>query len=148
LSIIYGLAIFISLLNKILTTVLYSLASVERPHTLTQQLEGATSKSWIVMFVNSGLVLLLINANYVRVPLPSNSPILRGPYRDFSTEWYGPVGATIVITAIINAILPIANISDILLSCCTRCCDRGCSCDSKKTKKNMQGQYEQVYLGG
>lgn len=148
LSIIYGLAFFISLINKVLTEVLYYLSYVERPHTLTQQLEGATSKSWIVMFVNSGLVLLLINADYVRVPLPSNSPVLRGPYRDFSTEWYGPVGATIVMTAIINAVVPFANLVDIFSMSFGRCLDRGCSCDMAKTKKNTQHAYEQVYLGG
>jgi hypothetical protein len=79
-TIVYGLALFISALNSILREALYYLSYFERPHTQTEQLEAASSKMWTVMFFNSGLVVLLINANYLRVPLPANSPVLRGPY--------------------------------------------------------------------
>lgn len=89
---------------------------------------------WTVMFVNSALVLLLINANYMRLPLPANSPVLRGPYKDFSTEWYGPVGATIAITTIINAVTPLGNLGYTMQYYFVRCWDRGCSRNMKKTK--------------
>jgi hypothetical protein len=79
-TIVYGLALFISALNSILREALYYLSFFERPHTQTEQQEAASSKMWTVMFFNSGLVVLLINANYLRVPLPVNSPVLRGPY--------------------------------------------------------------------
>ena len=102
---------------------------------------------WTVTFFNSGLVLLLINANYMRVPLPRNSPILRGPYKDFTIEWYWAVGSTIVITTIINSIMPISNLGYIIMTYATRCWDRGCSNDMRKTKKIIQAEYEKVYLG-
>ena len=79
-TIVYGLALFISALNSILREALYYLSFFERPHTQTEQQEAASSMMWTVMFFNSGLVVLLINANYLRVPLPVNSPVLRGPY--------------------------------------------------------------------
>jgi len=102
---------------------------------------------WTVMFVNSALVLLLINANYIRVPLPANSPVLRGPFKDFNTEWCGPVGATIAIPTIINAVTPLGNLGYLMQYHLKRCWDRGCSCNMKKTKSLLQSSYEQTYTG-
>ena len=102
---------------------------------------------WVVLFFNSALVLLLINANYVKVPLPANSPILRGPYKDFSTEWYGPVGATIAMTTVINAIMPFSNLYSLFEHFFYRCWDRRCSLDMKKTRQFLQSEYEKKYTG-
>ena len=87
------------------------------------------------MFVQTALVLVIINAYYSRIPLPENSPILRGAYRDFNPEWYTAVGTTIVITALINAFMPPMYLLDAVTVCFKRCCDRGCSCNKAKTSQ-------------
>jgi hypothetical protein len=80
LAIIYGMSIGISLINAVLTEVLKFLSMCERPHTRTEELLSASSKTWMVVFVNTGLVILLINANYIRLPLPEKFPVFKGPY--------------------------------------------------------------------
>jgi len=65
---------------------------------------------WTVQFVSTALILLLINANYSNVmTLPEGTPILAGEYQDFSSEWYGVVGATIVLSCFFNAVMPLMN---------------------------------------
>ena len=147
LGVIYGISAAISMANAILRLVLEQLAHCERPHSLTQQLELNTSKTWVVTFVNTGLVLLLINANYIRVPLPKNSPILRGPYKDFNTEWYGAVGATICVSIIIETLMPLFSLSYYFLAGLLRCWDRSCSCTRSRTKQLLQNAYEAIYIG-
>lgn len=92
------------------------------------------TKMCTVTFLNTAIVLVLINFRYMRIPLPPNSFILRGNYADFSPDWYGPIGATITFTCIINAFLPITNLMYIFQAFCVRCCDRKCTNDMKKTR--------------
>lgn len=135
LSVIYGIAILITVINTILQKVLYTLAFFERPHNQTEQLQTATQKSWTIMFVQTALVLVIINAYYKRVPLPENSPVLRGNYPDFNPEWYTSIGATIVLTALINAVMPPMALLDMITVGLKRCCDRGCEWHSAKTSQ-------------
>lgn len=108
MGIIYGVSFGITTVNIIITAILKYLSRCERPHTLTDQLVDAIQHTWVVVFVNYGLIILLINANYIRIPLPANSPVLKGPFKDFNTEWYGPVGTTIALSIIIEAVMPLA----------------------------------------
>ena len=43
--------------------------------------------------------------------------------------------------------MPMANLMFWFMGSCKRCCDRGCSCDMRKTKKIIQEEYEEQYLG-
>ena len=80
-------------------------------------------------------MILLVNAQINSISLPAFFPIFDGDYTDFTVEWYKIVGATISLTVIINIITPhISAIIKLLLSGCSKCCDRGCTCNRKKTR--------------
>lgn len=50
---------------------------------------------------------------------------------------------------IINIISPhVSNILFIALSGCSKCCDRGCTCNRMRTKKLIQEDYEDTNTGG
>ena len=64
LAIVYAMAGLISMLNVVMRTVIQWLSKFEAHHTLTERISSASAKMWIVQFVNSALVLLIINARY------------------------------------------------------------------------------------
>ena len=87
---IFGITFFIAIDNGLLRIVLRELAVYEGKHTSTQRLAASGRKMWIVMFVNTALVLLLINQKLDDssrlsevFTLPEQSPVLQGDYNDF-----------------------------------------------------------------
>lgn len=64
MAIIYAVAGFISMLNAIMRYVIREMSQFEAHHTITARLSSAVTKMWVVQFVNSALVLLIINARY------------------------------------------------------------------------------------
>ena len=148
LSILYGVAVFISLLNAVLRVLLRLMSAKEAAHTRTDQLSSASTKMWVVQFFNSALILLLINGKQEGIfSVPNNSPILAGKYSDFTAEWYGAVGATIALTCFFNTVMPWTNMMFYLMAGVKRHMDRNYTFDLRKTKKVLQQEYEQLYLG-
>jgi len=64
---------------------------------------------WIVQFVNTAIVLLLINAEISTWRVPDGLPILNGNFTDFTAEWYATVGTTIAFSMMFGSILPFTN---------------------------------------
>jgi hypothetical protein len=90
---------------------------------------------FLVQFINTGVVILLVNARVSEIALPDFIPLFAGKYNDFSVEWYKFVGSTISFTMLINIVSPHAGaLIGVFISGLTRCLDRGCSCDPKRTK--------------
>ena len=50
----------------------------------------------MVLFFNTGILLLLVNANLEDVSVILSTIMFDGKYYDYSPEWYGTVGYTIV----------------------------------------------------
>ena len=145
-----------SALNFILRESLRRSSRLEGHHTIGRQLSSAFSKMWVVQFVNTAVILIIINNRLsddglIRRVLKTTgtaSFAFDGKYPDFTTQWYSVVGITIFTTAFINAITPIFTMAAMITAGCKRCCDRGCSGDRKKTRKTIQSEYEDVYTGG
>lgn len=51
-------------------------------------------------------MILLANAN-VEETIPFLSGIFNGPYNDYSVDWYNDVGNILVVSMILNAVLPV-----------------------------------------
>jgi len=148
MGIIYGIAIVVTLINTILQKAIYSFAGFERSHNITLQLASEAQKAWMLFFVQYAIVLVIINAYYSRIPLPQNFPFFRGPYNDFTPDWYATIGATLMMSMITNAILtPLLYLIEPVTACFSRCWDRGCTCDRAETKQINQHDYEQIYIG-
>ena len=57
------------------------------------------------IFVNTGLILSLTNANFKNTPLRYVIPIYN-EFNDFSSDWYQVVGTAMVDTMLIAAFTP------------------------------------------
>jgi len=93
-------------------------------------------KLFLFEWINTVLLLLLVNSKIPELDLPDGFPIFNGKFIDFDSSWYRAVGSTITLTMIVNIFMPL--IVERLLNSiklCRRCRDRGCTRDQKKTKK-------------
>ena len=104
--------------------------------TETERLSWTTNITFYVQFFNSGVLLMLINANLTEQPfsLGLNS----GSLSDFNAAWFKTIGNVLVGAMMFNMYYPV-------IEACMyggirflgRCRDRGCRCPSDKetTKK-------------
>lgn len=107
-----------------------------------------TIKMFFVSFLNTGVIILLVNAKITTFNLPDYIPIFAGEFTDFTVEWYRIVGSTICLTMIINTISPhTSSVISCFVTGIKRCCDRGCTCNKRRTKKMLQEDYDSVYIG-
>eukprot|EP00347_Sterkiella_histriomuscorum_P019500 403341392 len=101
---------------------------------------------FLVAFVISGIIIFIVNMNFGFKT--GSVPLFQGQFKEFTVEWYRVVGTTICLTMLINVISPhISNLLFQLMMSCKRCCDRGCSCDRRKTKQLLQSEYENINTG-
>lgn len=63
----YGAVVGISVMNTVLRAVLSGLSNFEAKHTETERLTSSVSKMWIVQYLNTAVVLLLIGTMYEKV---------------------------------------------------------------------------------
>lgn len=86
--------------------------------------------------------------NYGIGKFESPSYFLQGDYDDFSAGWYMNVGTKIIMTMIIE--LPIPHFWPMTMLTyfkCARAWDRSCTKDRRKSKKILQEDYEDLYIG-
>lgn len=96
-----------------------------------------TNGVFIVQFFNTGMLLLLVNAN-----LEEQSSILGmifgGGAADFDSAWFSQIGNTLISAMMFNIYWPLIEFFVFWgMRCGFRLLDRGCtSCNDTKTKKN------------
>ena len=88
-----------------------------------------------LQYINLALIYPMIFMKW-NIKIIRNPPgILQGTYTDFGNKWYMEVGYMIVITMVIEIVIPHAiPLCQIIYLGFLRCRDRGCSCDKKKSK--------------
>ena len=64
----YGVPLFISVLSWVMKRIISWLSEKEGAHSVTDQLASSTTKQWIIEFINTALVLTVINSRF-----PTNS---------------------------------------------------------------------------
>lgn len=85
-------------------------------------------------FINMVLLLLLVNAKVPELSIPDSFP-LGGRFADFNVPWYRSVGSTIMLTMLLNVIVPhIAENIFYLIALFKRWRDRGYTKNVKFTK--------------
>eukprot|EP00347_Sterkiella_histriomuscorum_P007541 403348527 len=123
------------------------ISQFENAHNKTNLILSSMYKMFIVSFINTGLVIFVVNVNLgINI---NNFPLFAGEYDEFTTDWYRVIGSTISFTLLFNIVSPhIANGLFISLGSCKRCKDRGCTLDRRKTKQIIQSDYEDLNTGG
>ena len=109
----------ITIINTILRESLRASAKLEGHYTVSERLSSAFSKMWVLQFVNTAIILIIINnrlsSNGLITALTETTGtsgiLFNGDYSDFNTEWYAVVGITIFTNSFIGAITPVAGLS-------------------------------------
>jgi hypothetical protein len=70
------------------------IAKCESAHTKTSEIFSSMSKMFVVQFINTGIVIFLVNLQ-LDIGLDW-FPIFKGRYDEFTCDWYKVVGSTIV----------------------------------------------------
>ena len=99
-------------------------------------------------FFNTALLLLLANANFSETHIPLVDKIFKGKYTDLHQGWYDDVGATLVQTMMINAVMPLAEFAGFwAMGFVFRIMDRSYTADTYLSKTKSIQQYVEKYQG-
>eukprot|EP00743_Colponemidia_sp_Colp-15_P005010 GILK01005396.1.p1 GENE.GILK01005396.1~~GILK01005396.1.p1 ORF type:complete len:784 (+),score=111.46 GILK01005396.1:81-2432(+) len=98
-------AVGVVVINAILKYILRKLASYERHASKTSQIRQVTLKVFFAQFLNTALIVLLVNSNLRgKVSVPSD--LLVGVHDDMDVQWYATVGSSILVTMFVNVFSP------------------------------------------
>lgn len=126
---VVGAAFIMMIINQAILIIYDFLIPFERPYTETDLAVSQLWKLFLALFINTGVLILLVNASLK--DLPVYFPPFRilsigvGNYDDFSVDWYQSVGSSLVLTIFIQVwsttIPPVINsfiVVPILRCCC------------------------------
>lgn len=130
-------------LNRVLLGIYSYLSAWERRTTVTEVTRSQLWKLFLSQFVNTGLLIILVNARIQERPQAlfflRFLSIGEGSYQDINAQWYTAVGATLVVTIFMEIFT--TTVPPLLMACSTpliACClSRG-----KATQEALNEVYE------
>lgn len=130
-----GIMVAIIAINYILKAMTISLITWIGYDTHSELMTKITNGVFVALFFNTGILLLLTNANFSDVS-PFLGKIFSGTYYDYSPQWYAMVGSVLVSTMNLNAFMPpiyegIANATQWLF----QTMDNGWNCCKKREER-------------
>lgn len=149
------------IINALLKIVLTKLVNFERHHTLSERVISVVKKIFLAQFINTAILLVLINANlnfFISSDDSSSTigtedtgqglALFSGKYADFSVAWYNDVGVALMLTMVINIFAPHGSIfiKNFILQF-RRFRDRHWSFDMSRTSLSTQRDLENLYRG-
>ena len=143
-----AISFIIIIVNTILKTVIIKLITWIGEDTVSEQLSSITNGVFYAQFFNTGILILMVNANMTEYSPQAITKNLEGPYTDYMPIWYAEVGSKIVTTMLINSILPyVGLVTGFLVPKLKRLLDSKFSGDPYKTKKTSMAAYKDLYSG-
>jgi len=134
--------------NLILKTCIIKLITWIGEDTVSEQLASITNGVFYAQFFNTGILLLIVNANMTEHSPHFITKYIKGRHHDYMPDWYAEVGAKIVQTMLINSILPYVGLTTgFLIPMIKRGLDRKFSGNPYKTKKTSMAAYKDLYSG-
>ena len=140
----YGSSVITLVINILLSTIVYKLVKFERHWNRTTEVQSRALYLLIVQFINTGALVLLLNAD-----IPSSLWLFRvGRFNDLTSQWYKSAGSPIVLTMVINILLPhVFPLLQVFSKSCLRCIDRRCTFDRTLTRSMTQTELNKLQLG-
>lgn len=125
-------SIFVGVINFLIRVIFTLLVNFERYKTVTALNNGLMKKEFISIFINIGILIVLINANFqesgvirsIAEGLPGGTEFFFvGDYSDLDRNWYSKVAIAIIVLIITNLISGIIStiISEIISFIKRRC---------------------------
>lgn len=98
--------LFVSVVNMMLSTLTINMITWIGYDTQSEMMTKITNGIFVAQFFNTGLIYLFVYANFGET-IPGLGGIFRGPYYDYTTEWYTTVGGGLLIyTMLFNSLFP------------------------------------------
>lgn len=143
-----SIAFIIIAVNTILRLVIIALITWVGEDTNSEQLGSITNGVFYAQFFNTGLLLLLVNANMTEHEPKAITKYIKGTYYDYFPAWYSDVGMKILQTMIVNSIMPyVTLVTGFAIPWVKRKLDRKFGNDPYVTKKTSMAQYKILYSG-
>lgn len=112
-------------------------------------LANVTNGVFTALYLNTGFLLTMANANLTEHPPHFITNNFKGPHHDYGPEWYAEVGFLILKTMIINAFLPFSGLAlGWGLPWIHRKMDMKWGNDRYVTKKTSMIAYKKTWSGG
>jgi hypothetical protein len=102
-----GVAVSISVINILLRAVGTKLINNIGYHYVDQQIAQIMTLIFVSQYINTGIVLIVSNANFANTPL-SLIPV-RNQFSDYSDDWYLEVGSTLEKTMMVASFMPFVS---------------------------------------
>eukprot|EP00644_Phytophthora_capsici_P006614 jgi/Phyca11/550298/estExt2_Genewise1Plus.C_PHYCAscaffold_360339 len=94
------------IVNFLLNTILRMFAVFERHISESTRTIRVAVRMFGAQFLNTALIVMLVNASFGLSTVPVVKSMLGGKYRDFERGWYPTAGMGIATTMLLNAFLP------------------------------------------
>ena len=143
-----SISVIINIINFVIKVILIVLIASIREDTKSAMMRSIKVGVFVTQFFNTGVLILLASANLSETKVPVLNELARGPYTDFTSEWYRDVGGIIVKAMVISAIMPLVEI--VMFWCLRnglRWLDRSFTKDVFKSKKKSIQLYIDTYSG-
>lgn len=130
-------------INFLLRTIFKRLSKFERVSNKTKEQLNIMIKVFIAQFINTALIILIVNANFDKVSavyyIPYTKEIFSGEFSDFTREWYVNIGESLVFTMIVCIVSP--HLLTLMIICPFNYCKRRCFYKLYKTQKSLNRSY-------
>ena len=100
-----SITVVITLINQIIRRVTIDLVMTIGYDTHSEQVTAITNGVFAAQFFNTAILVLLVYANFAEF----GWELFKGPFYDFTPQWYAVVGYQIVQTMILNAMMPLVT---------------------------------------
>ena len=138
-------------INFVFKQLLLKLVLWQRMKTETGITNNVFHGVFIASFLNTAILMVLNEANFDDFDAGNGYlswVFSHGSYTDFSQEWYGSVGNTLIKTMIFSAYFPIIEFCGFwCLKQAMRLWDRGLTSNELHTKRTSSQMYAELYSG-
>lgn len=160
------ITILVSVINIALRLIVEALVNRIGYDTDSERVSTIMTVTFVSMFLNTGVITLLVNADFVYMDFPFSWLPFHQQFPDFNKDWYLTLGTQMVKTMMIASVAPIMELVigfftrtlkamlDTGFPCCPRMHeyeDYGDEDDlpavARKTKKTTVYQYVELYVG-
>jgi hypothetical protein len=143
LNVFYRVAVSIGVIfiNFVMKFIFRLLSRFERVHDKSAEQLKLMSKVFLATFINTGLIILIVNANFSSLKTVTWLPeyIFNGNYTDFSRQWYVNVGSTLVTTMLVTIFSP--HVVILVTFYPLGLCKRHCCITRYKSQREMNGKF-------
>ncbi len=134
------ITVVITIVNIVIRTVVILMIKQVGYHTASAETSAIMITVFIATFFNTGILLLLADANTNQIKILSWVPFLNGPFPDLTEDWYIVIAPSLILTMFLNAITPyIEIVVYLIMDAINKGSDQGYSnymkCKTPKTTK-------------